>query len=71
MTKAQQAVLFKKIDRGIQSGALAVIETAKRTNTPIVISCPEGKIKKLSPAEAKRALKKKQNTCSPKTPSEK
>ncbi|MBN2676387.1 MAG: hypothetical protein JXR30_04010 [Alphaproteobacteria bacterium] len=63
MTKAQRKTLFEKIDRGVKSGALTVIETAERTNTKILVSCPKGEIKELSPAQAKRVLKKREDAC--------
>ncbi|MBN1783795.1 MAG: hypothetical protein JW812_02395 [Alphaproteobacteria bacterium] len=59
MTKGQTQ-LFEKIERGVKAGALTVIETAKRSKTPIVISCPDGKIRRLTPAQAQKELTKSQ-----------
>ncbi|MHA1540987.1 MAG: hypothetical protein ACTSXL_01590 [Alphaproteobacteria bacterium] len=55
MTKGQKK-LFNQIERGVKAGAETVIEIAERTKTPIVVSCPNGEIKKLTPAEAKKVL---------------
>ncbi len=61
MTKGQTK-LFKQIERGVKAGASTVIETAERTNTKIVISGPDGEIKKLTPKQAIKALAKSETT---------
>jgi len=61
MTKGQKK-LFNQIERGVKAGAKTVIEIAERTKTPIVVACPNGEIKKLTPEEAKKALENFKST---------
>lgn len=44
--------IFDKIDRGILLGSKQVIDTAKRTKTPIVVSDDDGNIIQLTTRKA-------------------
>ena len=54
MTKKDS--IFKKIDRGIISSMITVIEDAIKYKTKIIISNSDGEILKISPAKAKKLL---------------
>ena len=54
MTKKDS--IFKKIDRGIISSMITVIEDAIKHKTKIIISNSDGEILKISPAKAKKLL---------------